>query len=130
MKPILYLLLVLATGFASCTGSNSNSTKDDSTPIITIDSSEFNGRLFVYTKNFSNGAALGSSDVYLYVRYEDILNRIPLNYVRSSANDGEADFGYLLQGNYYIVSSKSLKSDTSLVQVLSKRTIKRDVFLK
>lgn len=127
MKKILFVLLSAAL-FASCTKSNTTPTQEGAT-IITSDSSQFNGRLIVNTYDYFSGNAIGAADVYVYTRYEDIAKRLYL-YTRKSNGAGEADFGYLLQGNYYLVSSTLTKRDTSMVQVLSKRIIYRNVYLQ
>lgn len=127
MKKLAYLLIVVA--LTACTRTETATPAKESSDIILNDSSEFNGRLFVYTYDFNTNNRL-SADVYLYTNYEDIQRNLYLYYQRSQSNNAEADFGFLLQGNYYIVSRTFNKSDTSLVQVLSRREVKRNVYLK
>ncbi|MCF8253847.1 MAG: hypothetical protein K9J84_04650, partial [Bacteroidia bacterium] len=102
---------------------------DTGANIVSIDSSEFNGRLYVNTFDYVTGNRITNANVYLYTNYEDIQRNLYLLFQRTNTS-GEADFGYLLQGNYYIVSESNLKRDTSLVQILSKRTIVRNVYLQ
>ncbi len=127
MKKLLYLFAVLSIT-AACTKSTTTPT-DSGATIVTNDSSEFNGRLVVTTYDYYTGNTLPSANVYVYTRYEDIAKNLYL-YTRKSNGAGDADFGYLLQGNYYLVSNTTTRRDTSLVQVLSKRIIYRNVYLQ
>lgn len=129
MKKLAYLLLVLPLLVTACTRTETATPAKEASDIILSDSSQFNGRLFVYTYDFNTNNRL-SADVYLYTSYEDIQRNLYLYYKKSQSNNAEADFGFLLQGNYYVVSRTFNKSDTSLVQVLSKREVKRNVYLK
>ena len=129
MKKLAYLFLVLTFIVTACTRTETATPAKEASDIILSDSSDFNGRLFVYTYDFNTNNRL-SADVYLYTSYEDIQRNLYLYYKRTQSNNAEADFGFLLQGNYYIVSQTINKSDTSLVQVLSKREVKRNVYLK
>jgi hypothetical protein len=128
MKNSLAILLIVLF-FGACNASTRNN-EELPTPIITIDSSEFNGRLYVYTYDFFNNNVLGNTDVYLYVNYNDIARNLWLNNIRTNTSQGEADFGFLLQGNYYLVANNGFKRDTAMVQVLGKRIIKRNLFLR
>jgi hypothetical protein len=129
MKKLAYLLLLLPFLFAACSQSNNVTPEKQAADIILNDSSDFNGRLFVYTYDFNTNNRL-SADVYIFTRYEDISRNLFLYYKRTQNTNAEADFGFLLQGNYYIVASTFNKSDTSLVQVLSKREIRRNLYLQ
>ena len=128
MKSTLLFSILALLGLSACTKSDAG-TNDNGSPIVTIDSSEFNGRLYVYTLDYVNGNNVTGANVYLYTQYDDIKRRIYLMYQKSNAS-AEVDFGYLLQGNYYVVSNTINKSDTSLVQVLGKRIVKRNVYLQ
>lgn len=91
-------------------------------PVVTIDSSEYNGRLKVEVRNVNNGIE-PNAIVYLYPSYEDLLNNLSLNYIYTN-NNGLVDFGYLLQGNYYLLArnlSGTIARDTAVVQVNSHR---------
>ena len=68
--------------------------------------------------------------MYLYINYDDIKRNLVLLYIKTASNAAEADFGYLLQGNYYIRAQNGFKSDTALVQVLNKRVNNKSVYLK
>lgn len=129
MKKLAYLFFALPLLFAACTRTETVTPAKEASDIILSDSSEFNGRLFVYTYDFNTNNRL-SADVYLYTNYEDIQRNLYLYYKRTQSSNAEADFGFLLQGNYYIVSQTFNRSDTSLVQVLSRREVKRNVYLK
>ena len=129
MNKLNFLILAIAFIFISCTRSETVNPEKDAGTIILNDSSDFNGRLFVYTYDFYTNNRL-AADVYLYTQYEDIQRDLFLYYKRTQSSNAEADFGYLLQGNYYIVSRSNSRADTSLVQVLGKREVKRNVYLK
>ncbi len=129
MKNNLLLLSFVLALFAACTKTDTGNSNNNGNTIVTIDSSEFNGRLYVETYDYLLGTKISGADVFLYTNYEDIQRGIYLFYQKGNTA-GEADFGYLLQGNYYLVSKTILKADTSLVQVLSKRTVHRNVYLK
>jgi hypothetical protein len=129
MKKLAYLSLLLPLLFAACNQSDNVTPEKEAADIILKDSSDFNGRLFVYTYDFNTNNRL-SADVYIFTRYEDISRNLFLYYKRTQNTNAEADFGFLLQGNYYIVASTFNKSDTSLVQVLSKREIRRNLYLQ
>lgn len=129
MNKLKFIIVAIAFIFISCTRSETVNPEKDAGTIILNDSSDFNGRLFVYTYDFYTNNRL-AADVYLYTQYEDIQRDLFLYYKRTQSSNAEADFGYLLQGNYYIVSRTNNRSDTSLVQVLGKREVKRNVYLK
>ncbi|MCF8427317.1 MAG: hypothetical protein K9H61_04465 [Bacteroidia bacterium] len=128
MKKSFAFVLLVAALFAACSKSTVTPA-DTGANIVSIDSSEFNGRLYVNTFDYVTGNRITNANVYLYTNYEDIQRNLYLLFQRTNTS-GEADFGYLLQGNYYIVSESNLKRDTSLVQILSKRTIVRNVYLQ
>ncbi len=129
MNKLKFIIVAIAFIFISCTRSETVNPEKDAGTIILNDSSDFNGRLFVYTYDFYTNNRL-AADVYLYTQYEDIQRDLFLYYKRTQSSNAEADFGYLLQGNYYIVSRSNNRADTSLVQVLGKREVKRNVYLK
>lgn len=127
-------LKILAFNFSllsilACSKTENNRSESEN-PIITVDSSEFNGRLFVNTYNSDGSAKLTDCDISIYISYDDLKRNLPLNYISNGSLSSQADFGYLLQGNYYIKASRNTLADTSLVQVLSKRTIVKNMFLK
>lgn len=119
------IIVVLAVAHLVVLNTSCKKTTDDendSQPIITNDTSQFNGRLKAEVRNNSN-ALDANAVVYVYTSYSDFLNNMPLNYVLTN-NSGIADFGYVLQGNYYLFAknnSNGLQTDTAVVQVLSRR---------
>lgn len=122
------ILLACSISLFSCSKSDS---KDSQNPIIASDSSEYNGRLKVELRNQSN-AVMNDAIVFLYASYPDLQNNISLNYVYTNSS-GVADFGYLLQGNYYLLGrnvSGTLKSDPAVVQITSKREVFKTVIIK
>jgi hypothetical protein len=102
---------------------------DNTTPqqqIVTTDSSEFNGRLKAEIRNVNNNLE-DNAIVYLYANYSDLVNNLSLNFVYTNTS-GIADFGYLLQGNYYLLArnmSGAVARDTAVVQVNSRRETTR-----
>jgi outer membrane protein assembly factor BamE (lipoprotein component of BamABCDE complex) len=129
MKKSFAFVLLVAALFAACSKSTVTPVDNTGANIVSIDSSEFNGRLYVNTFDYVSGNRITNANVYLYTNYEDIQRNLYLLFQKTNTA-GEADFGYLLQGNYYIVSESNFKRDTSLVQILSKRTIVRNVYLQ
>lgn len=127
MKLLLAFIVVIT--LASCSKTNTPSAQDEGAAIIAKDSSQFNGRLYITTLDYFGGTKIANSDVYLYTNYEDIYRNLYLYNIIGN-NGGEVDFGYLLQGNYYVVSSKGFKRDTSLVQILGGRSVQRNVYLR
>ncbi|MCC7532361.1 MAG: hypothetical protein IT246_00315 [Bacteroidia bacterium] len=125
------IVFVLSTIFIftqSCT------LEDDYVPpqsIVTTDSSEYNGTLKVevYT---ASGAKDNNAIVYLFANYEDLKNNLALNSIPTNAS-GVSNFGYLLQGNYYLLAynkSDVTARDTAVAQVLGKQSITRIMQLK
>ncbi|MDZ4667138.1 MAG: hypothetical protein SGJ00_04555 [bacterium] len=129
MKMKLLLAFIVVITLASCSKTNTPSAQDEGAAIIAKDSSQFNGRLYITTLDYFGGTKIANSDVYLYTNYEDIYRNLYLYNIIGN-NGGEVDFGYLLQGNYYVVSSKGFKRDTSLVQILGGRSVQRNVYLR
>lgn len=122
---VLLGLMIAAVVSTSCSKSES----DNTTPqqqIVTTDSSEFNGRLKAEVRNVNNNLE-NNAIVYLYANYSDLVNNLSLNFVYTN-NSGIADFGYLLQGNYYLFArnlSGAVARDTAVVQVNSRRETTR-----
>lgn len=122
---VLLGLMIAAVVSTSCSKSES----DNTTPqqqIVTTDSSEFNGRLKAEVRNVNNNLE-NNAVVYLYANYSDLVNNLSLNFVYTN-NSGIADFGYLLQGNYYLLArnlSGAVARDTAVVQVNSRRETTR-----
>lgn len=126
---VLLGLMIAAVVSTSCSKSES----DNTTPqqqIVTTDSSEFNGRLKAEVRNVNNNLE-NNAVVYLYANYSDLVNNLSLNFVYTN-NSGIADFGYLLQGNYYLLArnlSGAAARDTAVVQVNSRRETTRQMRL-
>ncbi len=127
---IKYWAFIISVCVLSSCSKNEASKVTPTNTIITSDSSAYNGRLIVTTYDYLSGTKLYGTDVFLYTSYDDIKRNLHLLYLKSSTSLAEADFGYLLQGNYYIRSQSAFKTDTALVQILGKRTVNRNVFLK
>lgn len=125
LLPVLILLV-----FAAACSSNKN---DDSKPqtIITSDSSDATGRLYVVT-NYQSGGTVNGAAVKLFLSYDDLLHNIPL-YTKLSDNNGNVDFGYVLKGNYYVTGaygSVGVYRDTTVAQVLPQKSLTRYLYLK
>lgn len=124
---ILFSFLMIVV--ASCSKSSSSDPTPQNT-VITSDSSEFNGRLKAEVRNNSNNLE-SNAIVYLYANYSDLERNLSLNYIYTNSS-GIADFGYLLQGNYYLMAQSTTNSflrDTTVVQVNSKRETTRSMRL-
>ncbi len=121
---VVLVLLVLV----SCTKKegDTNTTQN----IVSSDSSDVTGRLYVDAYDI-NGNKMGNTIVSLYISYDDIKRGITYNTLTASSS-GRADFGYILVGNYYVIGSNQSGTlhDTTVAQVLPKRTISRKVFLR
>ncbi|MFZ4797953.1 MAG: hypothetical protein ACOYMA_10685 [Bacteroidia bacterium] len=126
MNKLFYTALVLVS-FLACSKSDTVSTPSQT--IITSDSSQYSGRLKVTVLDgTNNNAVINGAQVFLYPTYEDLKRNFYLNTVSSVS--GIADFGYILQGNYYLRAQSGIKSDTNVVQVLGQKTITRTMIVK
>jgi len=117
--------LVFVAVATSCT-QNENDNTIPQQQIVTTDSSEYNGRLKAEVRNVNNNLE-DNAIVYLYANYNDLVNNLSLNFVYTN-NSGIADFGFLLQGNYYLLArnmSGAVARDTAVVQVNSRRETTR-----
>jgi uncharacterized alpha/beta hydrolase family protein len=131
MKPCLLLaLLSCAVIFQACDSSSSKD-KVEVKPqtIITSDSSELTGRLYV--RCYNGSATVSGAMVSLFVTYDDLKRSLPLLTIQS-ASDGMVDMGYVLTGNYYIAGSTGsgvLLRDTTVAQILPQRSVTRNLYL-
>lgn len=126
MNKIIFAAIVL-TGFMACTKTETN--PNPSQTIITSDSSQYSGRLKVMVLDGTNNNALiNDAQVFLYPTYDDLKRNFYINTVTSI--NGTADFGYILQGNYYLRAQSGIKSDTNVVQVLGQKTITRTMIVR
>ena len=120
------LLFVLACIIFACSKSDSS---NPSQTIITSDSSQFTGRLKVVVLDGTNGnSTINGAQVYLYPSYEDLKRNYYLNTVNTAS--GTADFGFILQGNYYLRALSGNKGDTNVVQVMGQKTITRTMIVR
>jgi hypothetical protein len=127
MNKLIFSLMLLVIIVSSCT--KSETTANPNQTIITNDSSQFSGRLKVIVLDGTNGNnVINGAQVFLYPTYEDLKRNFYLNSITSFG--GEADFGYILQGNYYLRAQSGTKSDTNVVQVLGQKTITRTMIVR
>jgi hypothetical protein len=117
----------------SCSGSQDDDQDNDNRQtVITNDTSILTGRLLVEVRRNSNGNFVDNAEVNLYLNYDDMLRDFPLYSL--NANNGRADFGFVLNGNYYITGSFSSTTgvirDTTVAQVLPRNTITRLLYLR
>jgi len=124
MKSVLVIIFISVLLIISCT------TKEPTynQPVITSDTSAYNGRLHVNTYN-TTGTKLQGVEVFIYPTYEDLKHNLYLNNLKSSSS-GVIDFGYLMIGNYYLRASNNNLADTALIQVLSKRDVFKNMYLR
>jgi hypothetical protein len=126
MNKLIFAAIVII-GFMACTKTDSNS--NPSQTIITSDSSQYSGRLkVVVLDGTNNNAVINDAQVFLYPTYDDLKRNFYINTVSSIS--GTADFGYILQGNYYLRAQSGLKSDTNVVQVMGQKTITRTMIVR
>lgn len=131
MKKNLLFILASLILIASCSkDDNDNNNPTPIQTIITSDSSNATGRLYVDVFDL-NGNEINQAIVSLYISYNDLQKSIPL-YTFSSNNNGRVDFGFVLQGNYYLTGSNTngTLSDTTVAQVLPQRSIFRKLILR
>lgn len=113
----------------SCSKTDTSRPNNNQQTIIQNDTSGTTGRLIVRVLDFNSGNSVRDADVFIYARYEDIHKNIYLNTVRTLSN-GQADFGLLLAGNYYLRATNGTKADTSIAQVITRNSIIKNMFLK
>ncbi len=122
-----FLWIGVASMLYACSKSDNNS--QPSQTIITSDSSQYSGRLkVVVLDGTNNNNVINGASVFLYPTYEDLKRNFYLNTVVSAG--GNADFGYVLQGNYYLRAQSGTKSDTNVVQVMGQKTITRTMIVR
>lgn len=122
-----FLWIGVVSMLYACTKSDNNS--QPSQTIITSDSSQYSGRLkVVVLDGTNNNNVINGASVFLYPTYEDLKRNFYLNTVVSAG--GNADFGYVLQGNYYLRAQSGTKSDTNVVQVMGQKTITRTMIVR
>ena len=76
----------------------------------------------------NNNVVINDAQVFLYPTYDDLKRNFYINTISSIS--GTADFGYILQGNYYLRAQSGLKSDTNVVQVMGQKTITRTMIVR
>lgn len=134
MKLLINLLfgVLLASAVASCTKVQDPILEDEQ-PIVKDDSSGITGRLYIIARNSNNTTNIENATVKLFSSYEDARRDFTLFRVNTD-NNGKADFGFVLQGNYYVVGSATVGSnlftDTIAIQVIPKQTITRYLYLE
>jgi hypothetical protein len=122
----LIFAIVIVTIFA-CNKADTVATPNQT--IITSDSSQYTGRLkVVVLDGTNNNVEINGAQVFLYPSYDDLKRNFYLNTV--SSYSGTADFGYVLQGNYYLRAQFGAKSDTNVVQVMGQKTITRTMIVR
>jgi hypothetical protein len=121
-----FLLFIAITVVFACQKTETISTPAQT--IITSDSSQYSGRLNVVVLDGANNNQINGAQVYLYPSYEDLKRNFYLNTIGTV--NGVADFGYILQGNYYLRAQSGIKSDTNVVQVLGQKTITRTMVVR
>ena len=106
--------MIAVTLFTACEKNNYEPVQ----PVILNDTSKVSGNLIARIYDASTGATIEGADVLLYTSYEDVLRHLPALNIKSLAT-GDANFGSVLFGNYYITAQKGFKRDTVSAQVLS-----------
>jgi hypothetical protein len=126
MNKIIFAVIVLLI-FIGCSKTETN--PNPSQTIITSDSSQYSGRLKVIVLDgTNNNTVINNAQVFLYPTYDDLKRNFYINTVSSIS--GTADFGFILQGNYYLRAQSGIKSDTNVVQVMGQKTITRTMIVR
>lgn len=124
-----YIVWIALMGVFYACSKTENTSSQPSQTIITSDSSQYSGRLKVTVLDGTNGnRTIDGASVFLYPTYEDLKRNYYLNTVISI--NGTGDFGYILQGNYYLRAQSGTKSDTNVVQVLGQKVITRTMIVR
>ena len=126
MNKIIFAVIVFLI-FIGCSKTETN--PNPSQTIITSDSSQYSGRLKVIVLDgTNNNTIINNAQVFLYPTYDDLKRNFYINTV--SSINGTADFGFILQGNYYLRAQSGIKSDTNVVQVMGQKTITRTMIVR
>lgn len=126
MNKIIFAVIVFLI-FIGCSKTETN--PNPSQTIITSDSSQYSGRLKVIVLDgTNNNTIINNAQVFLYPTYDDLKRNFYINTVSSIS--GTADFGFILQGNYYLRAQSGIKSDTNVVQVMGQKTITRTMIVR
>jgi hypothetical protein len=123
----IFTFLIISSLFA-CTKQEDNTYPTQT--IVTADSSDVTGRLLVEVTDL-NGNSISGATASLFLTYDDVVRNISL-YTLTANTSGRIDFGYILGGNYYVSGSNPTGTlhDTTVAQVLPKRSITRKLFLR
>lgn len=124
MKKLALVLPILITVFFSC----QTDRNDIPQPIIVNDSSEYSGSLIAVVYD-QNPSLITGAEVRLYTSYENMLRGLSTSEQISQAN-GEANFGSVLVGDYYLTAQKGFKRDTVATQVLSQKKTVRNLIIR
>ena len=129
----IFIFFVAAAITISCRNTDPTPRQPSETQnIIYSDSSQFTGRLNIYTYNTS-AAKLPDAEIFLYLTYQDLLQDLYVLYLKSDRT-GFADFGYINYGNYYLRAyatvSGNIVRDTTVVQVRPRRVVSKNIILK
>jgi hypothetical protein len=126
MNKIIFAVIVFLI-FIGCSKTETN--PNPSQTIITSDSSQYSGRFEVIVLDgTNNNTIINNAQVFLYPTYDDLKRNFYINTVSSIS--GTADFGFILQGNYYLRAQSGIKSDTNVVQVMGQKTITRTMIVR
>jgi hypothetical protein len=127
MKQLFTLILITGIFLSACTVDNSG--YEPTQPVILNDTSQYTGRLVIRVYDITNNnEKVDDAEVNLYGEYDDIAKDLPVLTIYSKSN-GEADFGYVLKGQYYITAKKGALGDTAAAQVVSQNITYKNMFL-
>lgn len=124
---IFTLVLVILGALVSCTKTNTDPVQSQT--IVVSDSSGLAGKLVVRVLDFNSSQTVSGADVFIYGSYDDIKRNLYLNTLKTNGS-GNADFGFLIYGNYYLRATNGVKSDTAIAQIVAKSSITKNMFLK
>jgi hypothetical protein len=133
MRQILIVVLTISLFIVSC---NSDDGPMGGQDILVSDTSLSTGRLVIEVLDV-NSTPQANKEVTLHATYEDLQNNIWIYYLTTD-NRGEANFGFINIGNYYIYASDPAQSGAQsrnndpgdVAQVRSQKTTERRVIIR
>jgi hypothetical protein len=133
MATRIFITMILATVLYACTDTTRDRDNDRQQTIVNADSSGETGRLVIEVRRQNNNALVANARVNLFLSYDDLLRNISL-YSLQTNNSGRADFGFVLNGNYYLTASATIDGvplrDTTVAQIIPIREVTRILYLR
>lgn len=129
----LFIIAILVSALYACGGGSTDRDNNRQQNIVNADSSGETGRLNVEVRRQSTNALVANARVNLYLTYDDLLRNLSLFSLQTS-NQGRADFGFVLNGNYYLTATATIDGavlrDTTVAQIIPIREVTRILYLR